>query len=158
MKNAFPLMAFLFLSLPLYSQSFESIVQAEFKSEEDYQKQEPSVLFCANYMLDHPLIEEDIKRQASIQFILLWMEGTPDHTFSLGEEFMTLTNNDINLTGMYLAALAKTAIEGKGNLNDEQLKSKSQDLFIDYCANKENKVKKHKAIKKLIKEKNKKED
>ena len=65
-------------------------MNTEFNKKSDYKEQESSVLYCANYVLDNPLVEEDIKRQVSTQFILKWMTGTPDYTFSLGEEFAKL--------------------------------------------------------------------
>ena len=84
-----------------------------------YKKHEPQVLECANYLFKNPTNKNELNRLTCIQFVMKWMEGTPDYTFSIGEKAMELTKGNSDLFGLYLAAMTKTVLDNSDSSLDE---------------------------------------
>jgi hypothetical protein len=120
----------------------------------DFKSAEPEVLAAANYLFANPADLDKDKRLAATQFIMKWMEGTPDFTFAIDAEAMTLTEGSADLLGLYLAGMTKTVLEHSGEpLFDEELTKKAEQLLVSYVADEKNNIKPNKAIKKLLKQK-----
>jgi hypothetical protein len=134
------------------SQDFHKISKAEFASLEDYKKAEPDVLKVANFLFNTPNKPETYNRAVAFAYILKWMEGTDAYTFSIGEEAMKVTKGNQDLLGMYFAGLTKTALDHpEKKLSDTEMHEKTTQLLAQYCADKSNKLKPNKALKKEIK-------
>lgn len=149
------LLAFVSLSLTTFAQRAADIPSLTFKSAEDYQKYESEVLKSANFILQTPVTEAALKRSKHTVFIMKWMEGTPDYTFNLGEDFMRLTKGNDELPSVYLSAMVKAALDNK--VDDEAIDPIAKKLFLDYCANESNNVKYNRKVKKMIKARQKKD-
>lgn len=137
-----------------FSQNFSQLKEYEFTSTESYRNEQNKVLNCVNYLFDNPVNKDELHRLISIQYIIKWMEGTPDFTFEIGEEAMELTKGRDDLFGLYLAAMTKVVLENKdGKLGNSEIYNRSEQILVDYCSYKENSIKPSKKIKRLIKSK-----
>lgn len=116
----------------------------------DYRKAEPFVLQTANYLLATPFKSEKPDRLKSIQFLIGWMTGTPDYSFTLDETTSKIFKGNDDILGIYLAALAKYALENKDSAKDaKHLKLNAVILLLNYCENKNNNMRMTKQLKKL---------
>lgn len=134
------------------AQNFRELATYEFKTAESYGQEEDKVLECANYLFTNPSKGADAERAVSTQYILKWMEGTPDYTFEIGDDAMKITDGSSDLLGLYLAGMTKSVLDNKGEeLNNSIIHNKTVRLLTDYCSDKSNKMKPSKALKKIIK-------
>lgn len=116
----------------------------------DYAAAEPSVTKAVDYILSKPLEKDDLDRLKSLQFLIKWMSGTPDFTFSLDESTSKLWKGNDDLLGVYMACMTKYCLENKANSKDEKVvKLNAVKLLLAYCENPDNKVKMTKPLKKL---------
>ena len=135
-----------------FGQNFNELANYEFKTIESYETEKSNVLMCANYLFDNPANQSELNRLSLIQYILKWMEGTPEYTFEIGEKAMELTKGNSDLLGLYFAAMSKVVIESKDKaLNNEEIYNRAENLLVDYCSDAANKMKPSKKIKKIIK-------
>jgi len=104
------------------------------------------LIITVNYILEHPLVGNPQIYNDYIGFILTWMDKTPEYTFNLNDKILTLCKDDnLLLFNVYLACLAKTAIETKKNDVPAALK-----LLVIYLERTDNKVRRTSKIKKMI--------
>jgi hypothetical protein len=98
---------------------------------------EDCVLECANKILSTPLQNKTEDYFISQKFVLLWMEKTK-YEFKLGEGFSTLTkgDNQLELSAVFFASLAKAAITEKKDFQIPALK-----LYAEYLKNDKNGIK-----------------
>ena len=110
------------------------------------------MLSCANYLLNNPIDKEDLIRKTTFTYLFKWVEGTPEHTFSLDEEVVLLTGNDKDLLTIYFSALAKTVLEEPGEQStDEEIQEQAIQYLLDYCSDPENHLKPTKRMNKMSK-------
>ncbi len=139
-----------------FGQDFSKLANYEFKTADDYSPAEKQVLACANYLFENPANEEELNRLYAVQYIMKWMTGTPDYTFQIGNEAMSLTKGNTDLLGLYMAAMSKVVLENEGEkLTDKEVYNRSERLMVDYCGNAANKMKPSKKIKGILKERSK---
>ena len=151
-KNLFLSFLFLCSSLIVFSQDFSSLQNVTLEDYEQYKSAEQEVIECCDYLLSNPYDKKDVNRLYAAQFLLKWMEGTPEYTFEINDEAMTLTNGKTELLQIYLAALTKTRLTIKdGSVSKEELNEKSKSLFIEYCSDSNNGIKLTKELKKVLK-------
>lgn len=152
MKKIILIIAIAFAHHLSFCQNFNELANYEFKTVESYESEKNNVLMCANYLFNNPANQSEINRLRSIQYIMKWMEGTPDYTFEIDEKVIELTKGNPDLLGLYLAAMSKVVIENKdGELNNENIYNKAEEILVNYCSNSNNKMKPSKKIKKIIK-------
>lgn len=107
---------------------------------------DPCLLAAANYVLEHPLTDNSSIHGKYMGFILNWMDKTPEFTFNLQDNVLTLCKDDnLLLFNIYLASLAKAAIETKKDYIPAALR-----LFVTYIEKPENKVKQTSKVRKMI--------
>ena len=153
MKKYILILVFNFMAIYAFSQDYSKLSSFEFKNAKDYANAKPQVLECANYLLDNPININESNRLISVQYILKWMEGTSEYTFSIGEKAMELTKGKSELFSLYLTTMTKVVLENPDEkLTDTQIHEKTQEYLIKYCSNPDNKLKPSKAMKKIIKE------
>jgi len=122
------------------------------KTAQDFKNAEERVLSCANYLLANPIDEEELIRKTTFSYLFKWIEGTPEHTFSLDEEVVQLTGNNGKHITIYFAGLAKTVLENPSeNYSDEEIQERAIQYLIDYCLNPENHLKATKRMHKMNK-------
>ena len=152
MKKNILIIAIIFSVNSLFGQDFTQLENYEFKTTESYQTEKSNVLIAANYLFENPANKHEINRLTSLQYIIKWMTGTPDYTFELEDNAMKLTKGNSDLLGLYMAAMTKVVLENKGgNLTNEEIYNRSEELLVNYCGNSNNKMKPSKKIKKILK-------
>lgn len=154
MKKVIVLILINFICNAAFAQNFSELAAAKFESVASYKTAEEQVLTCANYLFDNPTNIAEVKRLNAIQYIIKWMEGTPDYTFELGKNVMELTKGKMDLMSLYMAAISKVVIENTGEaLSSDEIYNRAEKILVEYCAVPENDIKPSKKIKQLLKEK-----
>jgi hypothetical protein len=149
MKNFLYVILF-FCTTATFSQTTTDFESIKLKSGSDYKEANKYALEASNYILSVPM-KETLPRLNALQFLLKWMEGTPDFTFSLDATIMdkVVKGND-DLLGVYMACMTKYCIENELNSKDDNLvKLNSIQLILAYCENPTHEVKMPKQLKKL---------
>lgn len=155
MKAIIFLIALNLLTIGVFGQDFSNLNDIKFNNSEDYKKAEPKVLECSNYLLNNPIDKDELNRLNSFQYLFMWMEGTSDYTFSIGEEAMELTKGKTDLLTMYFVSMTKTVLDNsEKKLTDNHIQEKATEYLIKYCSNPENNLKPSKKMKKIIKSRN----
>jgi hypothetical protein len=143
MKTKFFISAILFLGLvtACNAQDYSRLKDIEMKDKEDFVKAEDKVMECTKYILTTPMDDENTNRINALQFMLRWMDGTPDYTFSLDETVGKLAQTSDALLGVYMACMCRYVLENKEKAKDEKdVKYNSVLLLIDYSKDPNNKV------------------
>jgi hypothetical protein len=146
-----------FAPMVLTAQDYSKLENIVLKEKPDYPKNENLVLECSNYLLNSPIesLDKDLNHLRALQFIMRWMEGTPDYKFSLDESIVDVTKSNSTLLGIYMSCMSKFVIENKDKSKDQaEIKYNSFITFIRYCEDPARNVKQSKKIKELIKAKN----
>ncbi len=135
-----------------FGQSFSELAKYEFKTVESYKSEQSKVLECSNYLFNNPSNKDESNRLTATQYILKWMEGTPDYTFDIDKKVLELTKGNSDLLGLYFAAMSKVVLENENHtLNSEEIYNQAEKLLVDYSSNSGNKIKPSKKIKKILK-------
>jgi hypothetical protein len=147
----------LVISNILIAQDYSKLENISFMEITDYSKNESIVLECSDYLLNSPLetLNNDLNRLKALQFIMRWMEGTPDYMFSIDAPIVRISKSNTALLGIYMACMSKFVIENKDKSKDQnEIMYNSFITFIKYCEDPVKKVKQSKGIKELIKARN----
>lgn len=138
----------------LVSFSFISHAQYDAKklqTKQDYTAANKQVLEAGKYVLSVPYDENNQKRTQAIQYIMKWMEGTPDFSFMVDADITEkIVGKDMGLLGIYMACMSKYCLENPDDANDNKLvKVGAIKLMITYCENPKNNVKMSKPFRKM---------
>lgn len=153
MKKLFILLSLL-VSIVANSQNTSQYDNILLNNATDYRKAEPQVVLASDYVYSTPIDKENVNRTNAISFIIKWMSGTSDFSFTMDEATYKIANSDKEVLGVYFSCLVKYALsKGKG-VDREDLKYNSFVLLANYCENPENNYKPRGEIKKLIEAKN----
>lgn len=153
MKKLFVLQLLFIIPLCLFAQDYSQLSEIKLNIADDYKNNEAKVMDCANFILSQPYEINEMNKVYCLQFIMRWMEGTPDYTFSIGADFVDLCKEDVKLGSLYMVSLSKAALSNKEqDKTPEDFNSAAKNIFLDYCANPDNNVKKNKGIKKALKQ------
>ena len=107
-----------------------------------------AALQTANFLLSNPIDQNVPTRLKAGQFVMRWMEGTPDYTFSLEQNAIRYLSGNVDLMLMYMASMAKYALETKSN--DVKITTiNGVKILLGYVNSPINNVKKDKNLKKL---------
>ena len=132
----------------LYAQEAPPFGAIKFEKQEDYHTSEPIVLQTADHLLSTPIKPNDIDRLKEVQFLRRWMEGTDAHTFMISDYPVKFFINDLDLMGIYMAALCKAGLESKpADVN--QLTLNATQIFLKYINESSHKAKLTKDLKRL---------
>ncbi|ANQ49489.1 hypothetical protein MY04_2115 [Flammeovirga sp. MY04] len=124
----------------------------ELKEKSDYKKAEPMVIKICSFLFNNPVTHEKETRQAGASYIVQWMSGTPDYTFTVTQEGMQLIGSKQEYMALYMAAQTMVVLENKDKkLTPEQIEKGGIDLLINYCSNPANNIKLSKSMKKYKK-------
>jgi hypothetical protein len=138
-----------------FSQDFSNCGDIILKEKVDYPKTEGKVLECARYILTTPEDKNNLNRLYAMQFLLRWMEGTPDYQFKIDESAGRISKANEELMGVYLACMTKFMLENKDKSKDDaEVKYNSFLLLIGYTEDPNNQVSVKGEMKKMIKAKN----
>jgi len=140
-----------------FSQDFSKLANYQFESKEDYKAKEPQVKECAQYVTSKPLVKDDANRLVASQFIVMWMTGTPDYTFTIGKgfELVSAKKSETELMGIYLAAMISFVLDNPDKAKDVPVVEKAAVVaVVNYYSNAANNAKPNKKVQKLIDAKN----
>lgn len=137
-----------FFALSAIAQNVYDEIKLEAK--EDYKLAEPTVIKACNYLFTSKYDKEDLERLYAIQFMMRWMNGTPDFNFQLDEKFTKPFLHETDLLGLYMSALAKYAIEHKEQAKDsKKLSLNAVRMVIEYSNKTSNNLKQTGELKKM---------
>ena len=136
------------IAISSFAQSSYSNIKLEEK--EDYKIAESTVLKASEYLFTTKYDKEDLERLYAIEFIMNWMNGTPDFSFELNEKFTKPFLHETDLLGLYMGALAKFAIEHKDQAKDATtLNLNAVKIIIGYSSKPANNLKQTGELKKM---------
>lgn len=140
------------LSLNLFAQDLPDFASINLEKSEDFNAAaDNAALQASNYLLATPLEKDNINRLSCLQFIIKWMSGTPDYSFTLDEQATKFTKKNDDLLGLYMAAMTKYVLENKADAQDQnKIKLNAMKLIIAYAKDEKNKVKINTELKKAI--------
>ncbi len=135
-----------------FSQDLPKYDEIKVDTKEDFnEKTNNAALQASNYLLSTPMDSKSIDRLKSLQFIIKWMTGTPDFSFTLDAQATKFAKNNDDLLGLYMAAMTKYVLENKTeSKNQNKIKLNAVKLIIQYSKDVKNNVKINKELKKAI--------
>ena len=106
---------FFLLTLNAVSQKQSQYDYIPLTNAKDYRKAEPQVILAADYVYSSPIDKDNIYRGEATKFVMKWMGGTSDYSFTPDKTVSKVTNGNNELYGLYFVCMAKYALEkGKG--------------------------------------------
>lgn len=152
MKTILILSFILFTTIITYAQELPDYDAIPLAKKEDFnEKADEAALLSANYLLATPSNDKSLPRIKAVQYVLKWMEGTPNYTFEIDATITKLNKKGTELIGLYLAATTKYCLENKENAKDRSLvKLNTYKILAEYCEKSENNIKASGELKKLI--------
>ena len=116
----------------------------------DYKIADSFALQASNFLFATPFEKNNVQRLRSLSFIIRWMTGTPDYSFTLDEVATKSTKGNEDLLGLYMAAMTKYSLENKESSKDQKLvKLNALTILLNYCEDAGNNIKMTKQLKKL---------
>lgn len=148
MKQAFLAFLITVAAYCCFAQSPYNDVVLEQK--EDYKKAEKEILKAADYLFKSPYDKDDLERLYAIEFIMKWMSGTPDYKFELSEKYSKPFSGETDLIGLYMAAMAKYAVENKDKGADpDKINLAAVKIVLGYSNKASNNLKQTGELKKM---------
>lgn len=152
MKYLFFIITLSCLATSVQAQQIRDYSGISLERDEDYNDAvNAAALETANYILSVPPNNDDMMLVKARQYLIMWMTGSPDYTFSVGTSFVQVSETSKELGAVYLAAMVKC------HMDNEEQKDKEQEMtlcavkrVIAYTANVNNKIKPKKNLKKMI--------
>ncbi len=139
-----------------FAQNLPRFDDIKLEQASDYKSADTFALQASTYLLSTPYEKDDLTRLKSTQFMIRWMTGTPDYTFSLDEVAGKIIKGNDDLLTLYMAAMTKYCLENKASSKDKKLiRLNAIILLINYCENKDNNMKMTKQLTKLSEAKDK---
>ena len=143
---------FILLSLYSLAQSLPDFDAIKLEKKEDYNAAaENAVMTASNYLFSTPLDKNDINRQNCMLYILRWMEGTPDYSFTFDEQATKFAKKNSDLLGLYMAGMTKFVLENKSDSKGQnKIRLNALKFVINYAREEKNKVKMNGEFKKAM--------
>lgn len=134
------LLIFLLCSiLSSFAQVVPNFKQIKLNKRVHYNDAEPAVISTISYLFNTPIDEKNKSRADAGQFLLKWMNGTPDYTFNLGEQETNYFNTDADLMLMYMAALTQFTLANEEIKDQKILVLGAMNIVLPYLNKQENK-------------------
>lgn len=132
------------------AQSRPDYEKIKLEKKEDIRAADTFALVASGYLLSNPYDKNSLQRLEALQFIIKWMEATPDYSFTLEAVATKIMKGNDDLLGLYLAAMTKYCLENKAASRDEKLvRLNAITMLLNYCENENNNMKMTKQLKKL---------
>jgi hypothetical protein len=148
MKKLLLIFTLIISTSKLFAQNLPHFDQYKFDEKSEYKLADTAVLQTANFLLSTPIDQNVPTRLKAGQFVMRWMEGTPDYTFSLEQTPIKYLSGNVDLMLLYMTSMAKYALENKSN--DVKVTTiNGVKILLGYVNNPANDVKKDKNLKKL---------
>lgn len=115
----------------------------------EFKRAEPQVILASDYVYSNPVEKDNAHRESAINFIMRWMQGTPDFSFPLDETLTKIAKGDYDFIGIYIASSAKYALQKGKGVSREEIRYNAYLLALAYCENPVNNYKIKGEIRKL---------
>jgi len=134
-----------------YASNFSKLANIELNTSEQYAEAQEQVLDCCYYLLSTPCDKKDEDRGFATQFIIRWIQGTPEYSFEIEDVVTKMTAEKEELLSLYLTCYTKLTLESENPYEEKnQIKQQSIEAFLDYCGSSINKVRATKEMKKML--------
>lgn len=127
----------IFIGLSSFSQVLPNFKQIKLNKRVHFKEAEPAVNLTIAYLFNTPIDKKNKARAEAGQFLLKWMNGTPDYTFYLEEKETIYFNTDADLMLMYMAALTKFTLANKEIKDQKTLILGTMNIVLPYLNNQE---------------------
>lgn len=108
------------------------------------------MLKAVNYLYTTRYDADDLERLYATEYIMKWMAGTPDFTFDIDEKYSKSFAGDPELLNLYMAALAKQALEHPDRAVDKKyLGLGAVKMVLEYTSKGSNNLKQSNELKKM---------
>src|ERR1700753_3767234 len=86
-----------FAGCNLFAQDLPQFDLVKLQKSKDYKLAEPTVVQTADFIISSPIDKNTDTKTIAAQFLMKWMDGTPDFTFTLDENSTRsfLQNNEL---------------------------------------------------------------
>ena len=148
MKRILIICVFAFVACNVIAQSLPQFADIKLQKSKDYKLAEPAVVQTADFIISTPIDKNTDTKTIAAQFLMKWMDGTPDFTFTLDENSTRsfLQNNELMM--VYVASMAKYAIQNKPR-NTKAITLNAIKSLLAYINDPANNVKKTDELKEL---------
>lgn len=139
MKKA--ILFLLFFSTTLYcsSQELPNLKSIKLNKNSQFKGTEPLVLKVVAYLFETPIDKNNEARREAGQFLIKWMNGTPQYVFLLEEKDTDFFNTDADLMLIYMASFAKFSLENPSQQDQRNKVLGAMQMALPYLNKQENK-------------------
>lgn len=121
------------------SQELPNLKHVKLTKKSHFKGTETLVLKVTDYLFGTPINKQNTARTQAGQFLIKWMNGTPDYTFFLEEKETDFFNTDGDLMLTYMAGLTKYSLEHPDIKDQKQLILGTMQLVLPYLNEQDNK-------------------
>lgn len=122
-----------------FSQDLPNLKHIKLSKSAHFKNSVPIILKVTTYLFETPINKKNTSRTEAGQFLIKWMNGTPDYTFYLEEKETNFFNTDSDLMLMYMAGLTKFSVENKEIKDQKAIVIGAMQLVLSYLSQQENK-------------------
>lgn len=115
-----------------YSQDFPNLKHVKLNKKSSYKGTETIVLKVTDYLFATPIDKKNASRTEAGQFLIKWMNGTPDYTFLLEDKEVDFFNTDSDLMLVYMAGFTKYTLENPTIKDQKALILGTMQLILPY--------------------------
>lgn len=123
-----------------FSQELPNLKNLKLNKTAQFKGTETLVFKVTNYLFQTPIDKKNKSRAEAGQFLLKWMNGTPDYTFYLEEKETNFFNTDSDLILMYMASLTKFTLDNPTIKDQKKLILGTMATVLTYLNRQENKT------------------
>lgn len=139
------------IHVSVFAQDYSTLKDVVLNEKADYPKAEEKVLECSRFVLSLPIDDKNPNRLYALQFVLRWMQGTPDYNFEIDESIGKVVESDKELFSICLMSMSKFVLENKEKSKDiKEIKYNTFLILLNYVTEPKNKVTLNKELDKLI--------
>jgi hypothetical protein len=138
-KLALFLLLFSTSILVSYSQEFPKVKNIKLNKKSHYKSAEPEILKLVNYLFETPINSKNYTRKEAGEFLIRWMNGTPDYVFVLEDKEIKYFNTDADLMLVYMAGLTKFTLQHPTIKDQKKLIIGTMKLVLPYLDQQEDK-------------------
>jgi hypothetical protein len=140
MKRIILLFLFSLNAFYSFSQELPNLKNIKLNKKAQFKGTETVVLKVTDYLLHTPINKKNNLRTEAGQFLIKWMNGTPDYIFYLEEKETIFFNTDSDLMLMYMASLTKFTLENPLIKDQKSLILGGMNIVLPYLNQQENKT------------------
>lgn len=115
-----------------YSQELPKVKHIKLNKKSHYKSAEPEVLKLINYLFETSIDTKNYTRKEAGEFLIRWMNGTPDYVFVLEDKEIKYFNTDADLMLVYMAGLTKFTLKHPTIKDQKELIIGTMKLVLPY--------------------------